>query len=320
MNNDILLLNLKRMRYKVKLAAETTKPLPFEEEEVEVVEEEPGPDEVFVTEDDPDEDSPLNWRGETPTLEEWNETPTKLTVDPFKAREQVKRFVLATGGDPAEVDRMTEEQVKRLQEDYDKWQQHQYEASQGMVPGSGGMMTEESRQQGLERTKQERPEMFDPARQKMMKDWKSTYFRYHDPIFPGDRKTQLREMMEASRGYVPERLNDDLAASLAGIMHDYLWMKTFAISIGSPTLPKIEMVKIVDVDPREQKIIFQSVQDPRFKYFSSYDDFFYHPKWDGKSDGARALITLGSGVELPSKSWIEKAKRLLKIPRPGAKV
>jgi hypothetical protein len=314
MNNDILLLRLKRMRYKVKLASDVTIPSPSDEDEIEVIEAEPGPDEVFVSEDDPDEDSPLNWRGEVTVPGEWDETPTKITVDPAKIRENVKKFYSVAGRDPAKIDQMTDEEVKSL------WHMAEFEKSKGMVPHSGGMMTEEARQKGLEKTRRDRPEMFDPTRQKMMSGWKNTYFRYNEPVFYGDRTTQLKEMMEASRGYVPTRLNEEISAELSGILNELVG-KVFTISTGSPTIPKEERVKIVDVDTEDQRIIFQSAEDPRFKYFSSYDDFFYHKKWSGKSDAEMALERLVPGAVIPNKDgFLSKGlKSLLRVFRPGAK-
>jgi len=337
MSNDILFLNLKRMRYNLKLAAaEVTNPIrnissnpispPVSTADTDVIEGEP----------DPDEDSPLNWKGEDPTENEWAaETPTSMAVDPKQIREDIMTYLSAVGRDPSEVDDMSKEDIRSLHEEYTRWYQHknddwhrvmnkqiiQDDLNRGTIPGTGGEMTEASRQEGIAKTKRDHPELFDPKRQKMMKGWKKTYNRYRDPVFPTERSLQLANMMQASGGYQATRLDDDLAASLSGILGDYLLGKSITISTGTPTLPKTEEVKIIDVDTDDQKIMFETVNRPSFKFFTSYDDFFYHKKWDGKTDGERSLPSVFPPVHIPRKgSAISSAwKNLLKIKAPWAK-
>lgn len=329
MSNDILFLNLKRMRYNIKLAAgEVTKPIrnissnpissPVSTADTGVIKREP----------DPDEDSPLNWEGFVPS--EWEaDIPTSMAVDPAKIREDIMTYLSAVGKDPSRVDDMSDEEIKALhkeytawyQEEHDDWHKSLFEKSKGMVPGTGGQMTEASRQEGIARTKRDHPLFFDPERQKMMKGWRKTYPRYRDPPWPIERKRQLANMMEAATGYNPARVDDNIAASLSGILGDHLVGKSITISTGNPRLPKTEQVKIIDVDTDDQKIMFETIKPPSFKFFTSYDDFFYHKKWDGKSDAEVALSSISPPVKIPPKGFLSEAwKNLLKIKPPWAKV
>lgn len=288
MNNDILLLELKRKRALTKLAAEPTlspaiedtmprEDLPEEEDEVEVIDEAPE-DEVEVIDE-----------GSGEVVSEWSEeTPTKLTVDPARARSKVERY----STDPAQIEGMTATEMQYMQERANKWHQYQSEQARGMVPGKGGQMTEEARQKALERTKRDHPEMFDPKKIEQSKGYKRTYHYYQDPIFPtSDRYRKLQTHMNSSKS--GEKLDEDLSAQLSGLLSGLVG-KVFIITTGTPTLPKQEEVKIVDVDPGEQKIILQ-VEGTTEKYYTSYDDFFYHKKYDGITDAQ------GAGLNPPKK-------------------
>lgn len=302
MKNEILLLELKRMRHKVKIATEKTEIAPVApEDEIEVIEEEDSGPEPFFQ-------SPVNWTGPDPDPSEWESEPTtKVSIDPAKARERVKRYLSST--DPKEmakltpqeldsmIEYMTQEEIEAMEEKLDRYHMAESEYARGMVPGSEGMMTEEARNKGLERLRQDRPELFDPVKQEMMKDYSPSYFVYYDPIFQDDRKTKFSELMLASRGYNQVKLDQTLANQLSGLIGEHLVGKSFTISTGSPTLPKEETVTIADVDPDDQKIIFKPV-GRGLKLFSSYHDFFYKTQ-----DGQRALASLAPpNVKIPQNN------------------
>ena len=284
MKNEILLLELKRMRHKVKIATEKTEIAPVApEDEIEVIEEEESGAEPFFQ-------SPVNWTGPDLHADEWDDdTTTSLSKNP------------------------TSDQ---------KYHMTHSEAARGMFPGTGGMMTDEARRKGLERLRQDRPELFDPKKIKEMKKYQQSYHVYYDSYLPDDRRNKFNEMMLASKGYTPVKLEAELANQLSGLMGDYLVGKSITISTGSPTLPREETVTILDVDPDSQTIIFKPVgKGP--KLFSSYDDFFYNTvgRRSGKSDGEKALMAAAPEIQMPSKGgplsrgW----KNLLKILPPWAK-
>lgn len=243
MNGHILLLELKRKRALVKLAAEPTlspaedsehtviAPPSEDEDEIEVIDE----PEVIVGEPDPDE--------------EWDETPTRVTVNPERYHGDI-------------TDKL-----------------------KGIVPGSGGMMTPEARRMGLEKIRRDHPELFDPKARERQKSHKTTYFPYHEPILPAsDRYKTLMSYMDTSK---PEdKFDKQTADTLSGLLANLVG-KVFLISTGSPILPKHEEVRIVDVDEDAQKIILQ-VEGTSLKYHTSYNDFFYHKKEDGLTDAEAA--------------------------------
>ena len=277
MNNEILLLELKRRRVLTKLAAEPTlspaiedtmprEDLPEDEDEIEIVDELP-----------------------TETVSEWSEeTPTRLTVDPAKARATVQR----RSTDPGQIESMTAEEVAAMQTRADKWHQSYSEQARGMIPGTGGQMTDKARQQALERLRIDRPEMFDPKKIQQSKGYKKTYHYYQDPIFlTSERYRKLQTHMNSSKS--GGQLDESLSAQLSGLLSGLVG-KVFIITTGTPTLPKQEEVRIVEVDPSEQKIILQ-VEGTTEKYYTSYDDFFYHKKYDGLTDAQ------GAGVTPPKK-------------------
>jgi len=277
MNNDILLLELKRRRTLTKLAAEPTlspaiedtvprEDLPEGEGEIETVDESPGE-----------------------VISEWSEeTPTKLTVDPAKARSTVERF----SADPDQTELMTAEELVAMRNKADKWHQSYSDLARGMIPGTGGQMTEKARQKAMERLRADRPEMFDPKKIQQNKGYEKTYHYYQEPIFPNsDRYRKLQTHLNSSKA--EKKLDETLSTQLSGLLGG-LVDKVFLITTGTPTLPKQEEVKIVDVDPKEQKIILQ-VEDTTEKYYTSYDDFFYHKKYDGLTDAE------GTGVTPPKK-------------------
>jgi len=249
------------------------------------------------------------------------EIPTDMVVDPKKVKEQIKNFALSMGGDSAEVDKIIQNQIQTLQERYDKWQKNQHEIILGLIPDSDGVMTEEAWSRGLKKLKEDRPELFDPHNQAMMKNWRETYFIYYDPLFPDERKTKFSEMMLDSRNYISIKIDDLLASQLSWILQNHLRGKSFTIFTGSPILPKEEVVSIIDLDPDDQKIIFKTmIKD--FKLFTSYYDFFYHKKKFHLSDAERILTKVAPGVTIPGTTENSPANLGIfsKLFRSGAKV
>ncbi len=291
MNSHILLLELKRMRRKVKIASDAAN----EDDEVEVIEEPEeaeGLDEVSVIDEDKEGDqddltNPIPY-------DEWSALDlTNITPNPSDAR---------------------------------RYHRLQSEGARGIIPDSGGMISDEELQRAMEETRRRRPELEDPERKKMMKDFKRTYFFYNPPILSDDRSLKLREYMESSRGYNPKKLSEDLTRELNGILSKLVGER-FRISTGDPTRPATELVTISEVDIPEQKIIFNSTSGQ--KLFSSYDDFFYGKKWDAKTDGEKAIDILNSkkreedpDIVLPSKGGGGLAgawQNLLRIKPPWSK-
>ena len=123
-----------------------------------------------------------------------------------------------------------------------------------------------------------------------------------------------------SRGYQPTMLEDELSAKLSGILGEHLVGKNFTIYTGSSRIPRAEVVKILDVDPDNQRIVLQT-SDEKLKFLASYDDFFYHKKQSNLSDGERALKALAPNIVMPKKDGILSStwKNILKIKPPWAK-
>jgi hypothetical protein len=321
MRSDILLLELKRMRYKVKLASEDPEKTPVRESE------EMGEEKTIDQITQPLGGS-FTWSGPDYKTEDWDSEPdTKVSVDPAKARDKVKRYLERLNAtEPTKLteselnsllDSMTEREIQNMQGRIDSYHFSQSEAGRGMIPGTGGMMTEESRRQGLERIRRDRPELFDSAKKREMNNYKQSYYTYYDPLFKGERKTEFSERRRAARDYKPVKINQELADQLSGLIGDLLVGKRFTISTGSPIMPREEVVTILDVDPDDQKIIFKPV-GPGVSLFSSYDDFFYNTvgRKENKSDGERALLQADPTFKMPpkdpgvlSRAW----KNLLKI-------
>ena len=116
MNNQILLLELKRMRHKVKLASAEGDPTIIEgEEDVEVIDESEAAPAISS--------KPLNWTGPEYDPKEWeSEETTKVSINPAKARERVERYLRAT--DPAELAKLTEEELDSLIENMTEEEVH----------------------------------------------------------------------------------------------------------------------------------------------------------------------------------------------------
>lgn len=328
MKSDILLLKLKRMRYKVKLASEDIREDSIDEGDVDVESEE-GSEESL-----PSFGKKLNWTGPNLDYKEWDDQPpTKISVDPVKALERVRRFITSSDSNEiagltqeeidAAVEKLMKEDMRSMRRNLDEYHMRRSEAGRGMIPGTGGIMTDKARREGLERLRMDRPELFDPKKIREMKDHQPSYNIYYDSFFPDYRRNNLNEMRATSMGYAPVKLEAELANQLSGLIGNHLVGKSFKISTGSPTLPKEETVTIQDVDPDKQMIIFKPI-GRGLKLFSSYDDFFYNTsgRSGGKSDGERALLAVDPKIQMPSKSggalsrgW----KNLLKILPPWAK-
>lgn len=251
-----------------------------------------------------DEELLTDWKDNPPiSTEWWAEIPTEIVASPLKARSQVEKFLSITREDPTELNRMIEDQVLYLQEEYELWHRQQYEIASGIVPGSEGLMIEESRRKGLERLRKDRPEFFDPENRKRMKDWRQTYFIYYELYSSTQNKMKTLETNLALRGYLPAKLSRRLAARLTRIITTHLRGKSFTIFTGSPILPREEVVSILDLDIKNQKILLKPLgKGP--KLFIFYYDFFYHKKIKNQSDGERALASLAPEVSLPKKREI----------------
>lgn len=175
----------------------------------------------------------------------------------------------------------------------DLYHYREWEKSQGLIPGSGGMMTEEERRRGVEDLKKNRPEYFDPERIKQEKDWKATYKRvspYYETLDPQHKV-----------------LDPELAAELSGALIPLVG-KEIEIFTGSPRLPKTREVRLLDVNLDNQTIIFETL-DKKMRYQTSYDDFFYHDKL-GMSDAERSGLTFPDKLGFLSKFWKGILKRV----------
>jgi hypothetical protein len=326
MKNEILLLELKRMRHKVKLAADNSDNHPSDpaEEEIEIIDEEA--ESQF--------NKPvLNWTGPTPDPAEWEgEDITQYSVDPAKAREIVLEKVKRLGYtdlSPRLIDQMVEDEMAaQRRSKIDKYHSMAAERARGIDPESGEINAEKTRLQGIERVKRERPELSDPEKRKQMKNFKRSYFNYYDPFMEEGSGVKFNldssERSAVQSGYSPEKLNAELANTLSGLMGEYLVGKRLTISTGSPTMPKEELVTIQDADPDGQRIIFNPV-GRGVRMFSSYNDFFYNTlgRNGNISDGERALKAAAPQIPFPRKELPRKERSwgdILRILPPWAKV
>jgi len=302
MNNNFLLSNLRGYRDKLKLFFKKKFQPTASEVIMEIKEETSRSQTPFLPEESfPEEELFLDWNHDELVSTWEEETPTKISIDPAITREQIEKVISITGEDPAEIEKIMEDQMESLQESYDQWQRDQYEMSQGIIPGSGGIMTEASRLQGLKKLRQDRPELFDPINRERMKSWRETYFLYYHSFLPDERKTYFSELMLAPQEYTTLKLEAALSLQFTNLIKDHLQGKSFTIFTGSPIFPKEEVVTIIDLDPEDQKIIFKTLIR-ELKLFSSYYDFFYHQKKENLSDGERALSRFAPHLQFPIES------------------
>lgn len=262
-----------------------------------------------------------SWTPEYLDEDDWSShTETNPSIDIQDIRRKVERHIAKM--DKKELESYSPEDLEKLKLQFmdnlmkgrrKKLEEYHYQAATGksldMIP------TEEARKKGLERLKTDRPEMFDPSMEAMEKGWRRTYIPFSDYSETYGESSMKKDLNKAiiEYKYNINLLDSAIARKLHLIIADNLVGKTFKIFVGSPTLPKYEDVIIDNVYPYEQKIIFKSPGGDRYKYVTSYDDFFYHKKVDGLPDGERILKSINPNLSIPKKGFVESVKSLFRI-------
>lgn len=262
-----------------------------------------------------------SWTPDYSDESDWDSDPiTNPSIDIQDIRRKVERHIAKMN--KKELESYSPEDLEKLKLQFmdnlmksrrRKLEEYHYQAATGksfdMIP------TEDARKKGLEILKKDRPEMFDPSMEVMEKGWRRTYIPFSDYSETYGESSIKKDLNKAiiDYKYSINTLDGAIARKLHLIIADNLVGKTFKIFVGSPTLPKYEDVIIDNVYPYEQKIIFKSPSGDKYRYVTSYDDFFYHKKVDGLSDGERILKIINPNLSVPKKGFVENIKSLFRM-------
>jgi len=262
--------------------------------------------------------SGFEWQPSYLEEDEWDKDPnTVISIDPSDARKSVERYFAKI--DPKILEKYTPEQIES---DKQRRTEEKIRARRRALDSFHKEVSDEAlREEGLRKIRLERPEMFDKKRIKMQENWRNTYVpvTYHHPFLKPDPDKEISEVLKeyekSNKG--SETLDPNLAGRLSRIIGEFFVGKMIKLSTGSPTLPGTTVNKILDVDPDNQRIVFVDPKFPQFKIVVSYDDFFYHNKWNGISDAQMNINEMGLQVEIPkkNKSWLD----MLRVYNPSRK-